>query len=310
MWRLFFCFLLLGTASPENNRDAQAIVFRLQNAREKIQDVEVRFRWKIRDHSWMKCRLEYSDNKIRSTVTDDGGGLVQSAIMDSSGIWDYRPRSDLCRSDLRNAGVVLTMCLDPRTLGLSSAFTPLQVTSNLLTEGVEKFEWLGMELIEGVNVAHVRVHRSGLFIDYWINEPTARLYRKRILNAGDSSQIDEVVLNYANSKPDWLPSTIQVNSNDRGSIVLEQIELVESSLDTSRFHISTMDIPVGTAVIDNVAKRRLGYWTGKDIREDYFERRRDIESPKSFFFGWRNICILLLLICAVAVFLVRRSGSW
>lgn len=139
---------------------------------------------------------------------------------------------------------------------------------NMLVEGVEHIELVSRSDEGQRTVYELRAHRGGIIFDYVIEEPTMRLHRKSVTGSGTSI---DIVLEYTDawSNPkDWVPSRI-VATREPGGYRAEFRNMVRetATVGPDRFTLKELKVPVGTAVVDNLQNRRLGYWDGKQTVE-------------------------------------------
>ncbi|WP_201766196.1 hypothetical protein [Rhodopirellula baltica] len=158
--------------------------------------------------------------------------------------------------------------------------------------------------------SQVRVRRPNVQLDYAIHEPTGR-----ILVCSSSSPKDRpgypsntIRSTYSNSAiPTWLPTEVFV---DHPQIKSKCTNIVAASdpPDSSRFTLIGLDLPVGLPVTDSDAKRRIGYWNGEEIVEDFpLEYAGQIVERSPWTLG-RMIGLSLVAIVVIGLFF-RYRGS-
>jgi hypothetical protein len=268
----FFSFLFCVAVSTfTTHAPAEASVNVIQNSRLSQDPLEIEFTFtNTKSGVKTKCHLLQSGAN-RRCVTETESGAKEISVILSDRVWHYGPatNADVIQLDKSVADNWVKLCFDPRTIGLSTTTAFDLTVSNLLTEGVSKYETISIETIRDIPITRVRVHRESLWLDYDIHEPTSRLYRKQTYLSNNSTLLSELSLEYNNTDDSWLPSKIVCvdTLNNRGW-EMSDIGFAKSVLEEP-FSLRSMEIPIGTAVVDYIEKRRIGYWNGKNIVEDF-----------------------------------------
>lgn len=212
------------------------------------------------DGQKMRCQLKV-DGAVREMILRDGEiyhGYRRKANEDVH-IYDQN----------RSSGVRGDVAFDPRLLGLSDL-----LASDLKIEPcLWKHEWsnatvVGKEEIRGSKVWHVSIARNENTGEFWIEEPSFRIHRKRISGPNVNIVIDS---EFDSKEMNWpFPSVIRCERTGEGGFtsryIVEQFTAV-TAIPAERFMLRSMDLPLNTAVVDYRINRTVGYWNGHAISE-------------------------------------------
>ena len=158
---------------------------------------------------------------------------------------------------------------DPRTLGLW--FTPsgnATVDECLPTNSIKEIKLIGKEFVDGVSCWHVCLPiKYSTPIDLWID--AARPVQVAKLKSGAT----EIYSIFDQSNPrNPLPSRVEIRvlRNDEFLITYRiaiSATKLNSKIDSSRWTLAGLGMPLGMNVIDSRTKSQLGYWNGAGLSE-------------------------------------------
>lgn len=212
-----------------------------------LTETEKEIIWFDGKHGWHWCQGEHTDLVRNSKKYLDDKGLfyfslptIGTTFMNSPNI-DFSPK------------------LKARNFKLQSP----QAVNNTQCEVIEV---TGGPFIE-----------DGSMIHYFIEEPTLRIHK--VTCTGESKvfkrQYNEEVISTFSVRSNtshsltWLPETVTAKGTIYPNWIISDIRVIGRKLQEEDFSIKAADIPVGTAVVDYDLKRRLGYWTGSEIDENF-----------------------------------------
>lgn len=269
-------FLLLPESSSWADSHAEAIFEMAVKPRRDVESMCVEFVWHkdTAERKDVNIRLETLGTFIRAEARYEGE-LIQQSLLLPDFVWDYSPGSNMITRMSYDTAVKLAIpCVDPRLIGIVS---PLHISDTFaasLDRPYEDTRVIGLETVDSVDCTVVRTELSpsnGLRVklDQAIDERSGRVYRITgfmTLN-GKEEPLSTTLATFGEARPagfDWLPTSVTNDHRIAGVDFLE-IDLKQTSVDERRFTLAGMDWPVGVSVSDKEAKKRLGYWNGKEI---------------------------------------------
>lgn len=188
--------------------------------------------------------------------------------------------------DLERAyGVRGDVAFDPRVLGLDDLM-PCNVTVKdcLWYHKSKKLEVVGQESLHGINVWRVRAVREEDTSDYWIEEPSFRVYRRTLKSEWMSIVIES---EYDASRPQSpFPSRVVAKRNQIGPVPKHEVVYIIKSFEPGahippdRFTLKSMELPVNTPVVDYRISRIVGYWDGEGLSKDPVNRGQLPPAPQ------------------------------
>ncbi|MDR2169848.1 MAG: hypothetical protein LBP59_06885 [Planctomycetaceae bacterium] len=224
----------------------------------------------------------------------DGVDLVdpKSTIAFGSDIYDPRV---LCMDVAPNHTVRLETCLN--THQINRKFS------------VEKI------ILDGKTVNHVfwegqnEVHGYSERIDYYIDEPSFRILKYSEIIPDRHYLIESKYTN-----PAFLPFPTKIKSVlKRGkdkeyvrfdrTITINEVE-IKKSFPPETFTLKSLDLPLNTAVVDYRINRRLGYWDGEKLVDDYVhmsaQKAKELENQKKPSYLFRTFMMVLSVLMVLA----------
>lgn len=172
---------------------------------------------------------------------------------------------------------------DPRCLGLGTYVGPSTTMDHFLGLANSKsVELLGLELVEGVTMWHVRVELPApsppVELDFWMDAARPERLLRHSFNG------EWVTSRYDDSDPgNPIPSEVYALKDRPGGprIAKRYVRLRSdwaASVDPAQFTLAGLGIPVGTEVSDHRKMRSMGYWTGTGLSDDLPEAKA-LETP-------------------------------
>ncbi len=163
---------------------------------------------------------------------------------------------------------------DPRTLGLSDALFPYGTVENCLAyQKAQSVSLLGKETVDGISVWHIKVQiATDWRYEFWIDvaRPTHVVKQTAPNRAcGLTAKFDEqhpddpipvevdFVDHYGGDPQPW--ETRMIRKNSRYNVPIEP----------KAFTLAGLEMPVGTDVNDDRIMRRIGYWTGTSLTDNF-----------------------------------------
>ncbi len=231
-----------------------------------------------------KCVIEVDGKHRRCEVVSATGGLDKTVVLideeNPHEIYGYR-RGEYNDVDIYNMQRAVStrgdIAFDPRILGLSSLMPANGTVKNSLNyDNALNVELLGQEELNERTVQHVRLVRNGpvpdftITYDYWIEEPSFRVFRKSSKWPDGQS---EITSSYGSNDTTWpFPVRVEITrSTPNGAIrgmeiryTVQKFEIVDA-ISPERFTLASMDLPINTMINDYRINRIVGYWNGKEI---------------------------------------------
>jgi hypothetical protein len=277
--KISFCFavivlhlLSMHKLFAEDNSDpaARAILYRFLQTRESDDNIDLSFSYRQEHYPEMNCRLEMVHGMRRLEIFRANGVKREISFIDHEYAWHFTDDADLIRTDLKTADIDGWFCFDPRTLGMAEVTRISHELRNMLVENAERFELIGRRAGSDSTIYELRVHRDGAFFDYTIEEPTMRLHQKRVQTSSGKTDIALEYVHPWQDLMDWVPSRV-VATREPGGYRSEFRNVLRNRapVPSERFTLKGLEIPIGTTVVDNLLRKRLGYWDGEGISEAF-----------------------------------------
>jgi hypothetical protein len=278
LWALAACM-----AAPWNDAagedpapsDALAVLRGVANARTNIPPTRCRLRRVYKGLGDFEVKsewvVEFDGPRRRYQFLD---ASKQCIVFDGSRIMYYAGEDNIALHSMSKP--MGEFFPDPRNLGITTSYPPdwSPEQSLLLHDlaSIELIEDAGDSLVQGGHW-HCRVVDSyGEQHDFWVRRtpdfPVTRYeYRYK-------REYRESVSEYANAAALPLPSRVETRRHRDGQLLsFQTVELfdveVGVSVDPKTWTLAGLEVPIGTAVVDIEAKRRVGYWDGEGVSEDY-----------------------------------------
>ena len=265
----------------------------------------------------VSTELDGSRRRLEVRTEKQSAGVV--TLLDEGEIHSFNrhDHEDVLVYDVRRAADQGSLIFDPRILGLSDTMTATQtVRVCLWYEQATEVVLVGKEEIKGVSVWRVKVRKKSSEADFWIEEPSFRVYRKTVqsLNGKRRIEIDSEFDASGTTSP--LPrivhiKRIQPNNTFHRDITVTSMEW-PATIPDERFTLKSMDLPKNTAVVDLGSMRRIGFWNGEGLTKDPVNTvglpsDKPFQAPTEA--GRRWVVIIggiVLLIVLIVVFVARR----
>jgi hypothetical protein len=208
---------------------------------------------------------------------------------------------------------------DPRILGASPWFSPIQTADFVLFPATSEWEALLLDdsdHIDDFDCFVIRWQTYGFRQDYWIDVANGFRVRK-IVDYNNNSEYLSVY-----SEDCVLPHTVTRTNRDRktqavtSKTVFELSELELSPVEDSIFSLAGLGLEVGEPVIDERLQQRIGFWNGRDLSESRAEafavalsREPEPRRPRRWLaFSIGAFVLLVVGIILQRVALVRSTG--
>jgi hypothetical protein len=157
---------------------------------------------------------------------------------------------------------------DPRCLGFSEYLPVGSGVERWLKTGPQ--ELVGDDTVDGIPAIHLRIGAPNEALqEYWLD----KAHPEHLLLY--SYRDDQVRSRYDDSDPrDPLPVEVESSTYRNGKLTRHS-RLVRTSarynvpVEPSSFTLAGLGIPIGTSVDDNRIHRRIGYWTGSGLSEQF-----------------------------------------
>lgn len=159
------------------------------------------------------------------------------------------------------------MAFDPRILGVNDVPLADATVEGSIHLDEKTAAWvIGKEMLNGISTWRVSVASAGnLTIDYWIEESTFRVHRKKMVVPNSL----EISLESTFSESDkFSPFPIRVDvrrksgKRDRHTVYSIRKADLKATFSPDRFTLGSMDLPINTSIIDYRLMRNVGYWDG------------------------------------------------
>ncbi|WP_236624137.1 hypothetical protein [Rhodopirellula baltica] len=291
-----------------------ALLHRALDVRMETTAIDIRFSHNdfSPEYDPTECRIEMRDGLFRCEGRrQPGNELLAITLIAEDYVWIYNPGSGSL--DHKSKERYLkdgSFCFDPRLFGIELAYGSIRPLKGYFLEGIIESEVVGTETIDGMLCSKVRVRRSNAQLDYLIHEPTGRIFKASGSDPVKTPRFPSHTIRSTfveGSMPKWLPSEVSVDhpqvKSKCSNIVAEQ-----DPPDPSRFTLQGLDLPVGLPVVDYDGQRRIGYWNGEEIVEDFpLEYAGQIVERSPWTLG-RMIGLTLVAIVVIGLFF-RYRGS-
>ena len=168
---------------------------------------------------------------------------------------------------------------DPRCLGITTGFFIRQTVDQCLGwKDAKSIVFAGQENVEGLPALHLRVLKSDLWMDLWLDA----VRTNRVLKYGFNGAF--AVSKFAGkSANDPLPSQVVVSEYRNGAVWLERVftgikARFELPVPPSTWTLAGLGMKIGAEVIDVRVQRGIGYWTGSGLSDNPGSRNAPAQS--------------------------------
>lgn len=164
---------------------------------------------------------------------------------------------------------------DPRCLGLSPTLLPRTTIEDCLGHrNAESVQLVGRESVEKIATWHVRVlFKSHMASDFWIDISHPSRVIKNAWNG------DEVLSEFDPAQPDDpIPTEvfcIAFHGPDRErsqTRFIRRRARFNVPVDPASWTLAGLNLPVGTEVVDLRIQRRIGYWNGSGLSQNFLSK--------------------------------------
>ena len=172
------------------------------------------------------------------------------------------------------ANDVHDLAFDPLTLGLSTDLSSSETVKDYLSFPEPKsMEIIGNERIGDAETLHVKIStRIDTVVHFWIeaSHPTFRVHRKTWeLNDGSLSSIVDSTFDPSDNSA-VLPKSVRIQRfgkerkpNRVTTITVESLEFGPQFPEPGS--LASLNLPVGTAVVDDQTGQTVGFWNGSSL---------------------------------------------
>ena len=215
---------------------------------------------------------------------------------------------------------VSEFAFDPRTLGISADLsTTVPLPFYLGYENCRDAKVLGSEDINGARTTHVVVDTAiGTRLDFWIEDaPGFRVHRHRwdLGKAPVSTTCDSEFV--PGDTESILPYRVTVrkyakNRREPGlttTVTVDSIEFGPQSPPPGS--LASLDLPIGTAVVDEKTGNTLGYWDGRELAKTAPRSPQPLPAPvptRRNLWVWLAVGAAVVALVGVALGLRRRRN--
>ena len=256
--------------SPEeSSKAALALLRSVEAARTKYASLKTSFT--LDSEKWL---VEMDGPRQRFEILADQGGAGPVTLVNGDKLYLYDPgqyRDGLRVYDTHYAASVGdSRTFDPRVFGLTDFMHAGSTLRGCLWyNSADKLELVSKEKINGVEVARVRAIRNDAESDFWIEDRTARVYRRTTHD--DYMQIEVDSEFDAKDATSPFPSLVRWTRADsrgpsKGRVVVSSFEFGKP-IPAERLTLKSLNVPKNTKVFvcSDKGKDLLGYWDGQAI---------------------------------------------
>jgi len=191
---------------------------------------------------------------------------------DGRTITQFDGRADTSIRDPK--GGISQYLFDPLTFGLAdnlSIGSPVEDFFGYLH--AQSISLIGKEMVENITAWHIRVQVAEDWrYEFWIdaNHPT-HVVKQESPNVGTTilAKFDE------QNSSDPLPIEVNIEAHYGGDPRPWETRMIRMNtrynvpIDPRAFTLAGLEMPIGTSVNDDRIMRRIGYWTGSDLSENF-----------------------------------------
>ena len=182
---------------------------------------------------------------------------------------DGRPNQTKIGDPNKGSGIYV---FDPRVLGLRpSLFVTATIEGCLDFDSAAKVEFIGKEIVEGIEVWHVRASKTKIpvIFDCWMDvEHPTHIVKSEFNDAYTFSKYDDA------NPTDPLPIEVRTVYNRGKGTRRFEVRFVRRTaqynvpVDQASWTLAGLNMKVGTVVSDYRIKRIIGYWDGTGLSEN------------------------------------------
>ena len=297
----------------------------------------------------------YEDSCVHSIVDISGGkrrfrqlpspeiqfpGDVSILNPDDDVVYNYRlGTTSVMKTDLEDAIKKHALELfDPRVFGLTDIMPfRCHVGDFLEPEDARENATSSREMLDGRELWRVHFDTGEIVSDFWIEEPSFRIFRKKLIGSIDGVPTYDIQIDskYEIEEMEAIPSWVHITRKHLTSGVQHYDRTIQvtkfervPSFPPETFALKGMDLPLNTDVVDYRIQRRIGYWTGdglsertvrREKAEEIEENKPEIESEnkpeiKPDNDSWMRILftasgILVVFVCVILYFRKKRGST-
>jgi hypothetical protein len=241
------------------------------------------------------------------------------SLVSPSEVFSYRrtQNADLELYDINLAKKRAILSFDPRILGLTDVLTIDKTVKICL--GIARSGWqlVGREILNGVQTWHIRRMDEFGTTEFWIEEPSFRVYRKSYLSEHLKTTIDS---KYDSNSVGPFPSEVNIKRfrNNKSvfnrKVTVTQIEQ-KNDIPKHHFELTSLNLPLNTMGNDYRIQKIIGYWDGEKlvdnpVRMSAQELRELMEAKPSFGIARMLLAGVGLLIASISItiiFMIRKK---
>ena len=263
----------------------------------------------------VECLVEMTGARLRFEIIA-GNIPGQVVIRDDDVFRAFRrvKQADVNIYNLEEATSRGEIAFDPRVLGLSDLMScNLTVKPCLWYDHHESLDVVGRETLHGAAVWRVRAKRGDDTAEFWIEEPSFRVYRKTVKTPYNQVTIESEF--DSDKVPSPFPSRVVAKrragqSEEESTFVVKALE-VGTTIPSDRFTLKSLNLPVNTMISDYRISRIVGYWDGEGISKNPVYAAElpapgAREGPMGAGRRWVLILSGTLLLILIVVFVARR----
>lgn len=194
-------------------------------------------------------------------------------IYDGKSITQFEPRLDTHICDPKNGNAEYVF--DPRILGLSDVLLPDDtVESCLAYQTAQSISLVGKEDVDGISAWHINVQITDNWrYEFWIDAS----HPMHVVKQAAPNRGGTVWSKFNSQNPnDPIPLEITIVEDHFGSDphswerrITRQNTRYNVPISPKAWTLAGLEMPVGTPVNDNRIMRRIGYWTGSSLTENF-----------------------------------------
>lgn len=310
-------FLLDGVhAVADPIPDPVAILRAVEKARMALPPMRIAMEMEYRSdrvQNRTTLEIDFAGDRRRFRGTRDVGSEF-CTIFDGKQVLVYR--KDAESAVIRDpADSTADTCFDPRILGIDRSFSwRSTVESSLAYRNSDEVTLVGREEIDNVPVFRLRlVDALGQQRDFWIADREGYPVYRFAYEVGGVREV--VTSQYAEAERGGhavLPVRVECKHYIRGNLASSRIVKIRAveldmPIPAETWTLVGLGLPVGTPVSDLRIKRRIGYWDGNRLVEDWLggvqgdDSVTEVATARHLPFAepvWRGRLLVVLVIVA------------
>lgn len=321
----FFCIaLLLGVALATlggfpkyafGDARARALLQSVDDARRSSAHIRLELEIRMDDLAPIRCQIVQSGTRGLFVSDQQGTSYHSRVLNDGEFVWIYDSGklNDVRRMSFAKASRNGALYFDARTIGIPSLNSMEDSLNALIWNGMTDFRYVGPEDLDGINCLRVESTRGQSLFTYWIDEPFARVLRRDVDAPGIHSTVKSSYPVGERFTKQWVPQSVDASRWDGQTRSISILSFSEGPVDDSEISLHAMEIPFGTAVMDDMVQRRLGYWDGEKIVSKFPRRiastanatEKQVSSLR-WLFAIVNVSVFVILGIVAGILKYRR----